>query len=139
MALVHGAGRQRAGIPTQVVRQARTAKHGIIWRWARNGLPKRLEVATRTSARGSRYGAGVNANHQLIERFYTAFNAHDTATMAASYRDDATFADPVFPALDAAGVRAMWTMLSGRAADLTVQASHIVIDGDRGTAHWVAR
>ena len=85
------------------------------------------------------YGLRVNANQQLIERFYTAFNAHDAATMCASYRDDATFADPVFPDLDAAGVRAMWTMLCGRAPDLTVQASNIVVDGDRGSAHWVAR
>lgn len=78
-------------------------------------------------------------NQQLIERFYAAFHAHDAATMAASYHETATFADPVFPHLDAAGVRAMWTMLCGRAPDLTVQASDIVIDGDQGSARWVAR
>lgn len=101
--------------------------------------PASATVHDRCLGATSRYGARVNVNHQLIERFYTAFHAKDAATMAASYADTATFSDPVFPDLDAAGVRAMWTMLCGRAPDLTVQASNIVVDGDEGRAHWVAR
>jgi len=76
---------------------------------------------------------------QLIEDFYKAFNARDAATMSRAYDDAAHFADPVFPSLDAAGVRAMWTMLTARATDLTVAASDIEVDGDTGKCRWVAR
>src|SRR5688572_27314647 len=78
-------------------------------------------------------------NKAVIENFYRAFHARDAATMAKSYHDQAHFSDPVFPDLDAAGVRAMWTMLTKRATDLTVEASDFHVDGDRGTCKWVAR
>lgn len=77
-------------------------------------------------------------NAQLIHRFYTAFAAHDGAAMAACYADDACFSDPVFTALDADGVRAMWQMLTGRATDLRVEHSAVVADDTTGSAHWEA-
>ncbi len=57
----------------------------------------------------------------LMERFYPAMARHDWATMGACYADDARFSDPVFPQLDAAGVRAMWKMLLGGGTDLRVE------------------
>lgn len=80
-----------------------------------------------------------NPNQQLIERFYAALDAHDAAPMVAAYRDDATFSDPVFPALDAAGVCAMWSMFCAPGADLRVVASGIEANDTEGRAHWVAR
>lgn len=74
----------------------------------------------------------------VIDRFYSAFAAGDAATMGACYDDRATFGDPVFPDLDAAGARAMWAMLVGRATDLRVEHGDVVIDGDRASARWVA-
>jgi ketosteroid isomerase-like protein len=76
---------------------------------------------------------------ELIERFYRAFHQRDAATMGACYRDDASFSDPVFPSLDAAGARAMWAMLTARASDLTVEASDIQADASQGSCRWVAR
>jgi hypothetical protein len=58
--------------------------------------------------------------------------------MIACYAPDATFSDPVFPALDAAGVAAMWQMLCARGKDLAVVASDIDADAKTGRARWVA-
>jgi ketosteroid isomerase-like protein len=77
-------------------------------------------------------------NAVLIARFYDALGRRDAATMIACYAPDVTFSDPVFPALDAAGVAAMWQMLCVRGKDLAVVASDIGADSDTGRAHWVA-
>ena len=58
--------------------------------------------------------------------------------MAACYHDEARFSDPVFPELDAQGVRAMWRMLTGDADDLRIECSCIEADGESGQAHWEA-
>ena len=57
--------------------------------------------------------------------------------MASAYRDDASFADPVFT-LDGRGAGAMWRMLTERGADLKVEFSGIEADDVRGKAHWEA-
>ena len=62
--------------------------------------------------------AEPHPNAALIGRFYAALDRRDAATMIACYAPDATFSDPVFPALDAAGVAAMWQMLCARGKDL---------------------
>jgi ketosteroid isomerase-like protein len=77
-------------------------------------------------------------NAQMIARFYDALGRRDAATMIGCYAPDATFSDPVFPALDAAGVAAMWQMLCARGKDLAVVASDIDADEKTGRAHWVA-
>jgi ketosteroid isomerase-like protein len=81
---------------------------------------------------------GPHPNAAPIRRFYAALDRHDAATMIACYAPDATFADPVFPALDAAGVAAMWQMLCARGKDLSVVASDVEADAATGRARWVA-
>jgi ketosteroid isomerase-like protein len=78
------------------------------------------------------------ANAARIERFYAAFAERDPAGMLACYHPAVTFSDPVFPALDARGVAAMWTMLCERGKDLQIVASGIAADATTGRAHWVA-
>jgi len=80
----------------------------------------------------------AHPNAALIERFYAALGRRDAAAMIACYAPDATFSDPAFPALDAAGVAAMWQMLCARGKDLAVVASAIDADARDGRAHWVA-
>jgi ketosteroid isomerase-like protein len=77
-------------------------------------------------------------NAALIARLYDALNRHDAKAMIACYAPDATFSDPAFPALDAAGLAAMRQMLCARGKDLHVAASDIDADADAGRAHWVA-
>ena len=78
------------------------------------------------------------ANTARIERFYAAFGERDPAGMFACYHPLVTFSDPVFPALDARGVAAMWIMLCERGKDLQIVASDIAADATTGRAHWVA-
>lgn len=82
--------------------------------------------------------AGVHPNVATIARFYAALDRHDAEIMVACYAPDATFSDPIFPQLDAAGVSAMWRMLCERGKDLRVVASQIVADATTGKAHWQA-
>jgi uncharacterized protein len=78
-------------------------------------------------------------NAELIRRFYAAFDAHDGDAMAACYSPAARFSDPVFEDLRGDEPGAMWRMLTGRADDLDVDLVEHDADGDRGTAHWLAR
>jgi ketosteroid isomerase-like protein len=78
------------------------------------------------------------ANAARIERFYASFAQRDPAGMLACYHPAVTFSDPVFPALDARGVAAMWTMLCERGKDLEIVVSDIAADAIAGRAHWVA-
>jgi ketosteroid isomerase-like protein len=81
----------------------------------------------------------ARANAALIERFYAALDRHDSEAMIACYGQEATFSDPVFPSLDADGVRTMWRMLCARGKDLRVVVSGVDADeADSGRAHWVA-
>ena len=70
----------------------------------------------------------------VLQRFYTAFAQRDWATMAACYHDQARFSDPVFPDLDAKGVRAMWKMLLTSGTDLRI--TFAIEGGD--TCRWEA-
>ncbi|CAG1010201.1 hypothetical protein BURK1_03757 [Burkholderiales bacterium] len=74
----------------------------------------------------------------LIKRFYEALARRDAAAMSTCYAPDATFSDPVFGRLDAAGTAAMWRMLCTRARDLRVEATGIEADATSGRAHWRA-
>jgi ketosteroid isomerase-like protein len=78
-------------------------------------------------------------NAELIRRFYAAFGARDGEQMASCYAPGAHFSDPVFPDLHGEEPGAMWRMLTGRADDLTVELGEYEADGERGTAHWLAR
>ena len=81
----------------------------------------------------------ATANRQLIEKFYACFAARDGAGMAACYAPDATFSDPAFPGLVGREVGAMWTMLTSRAADLSLKLDDVGADGGGGNARWTAR
>ncbi|HEX7273249.1 MAG TPA: nuclear transport factor 2 family protein [Casimicrobiaceae bacterium] len=90
------------------------------------------------SGAGAAEAEAAKSNAALIERFYAALDRHDAETMVACYGPGAGFSDPVFPALDAAGVRTMWRMLCARGKDLRVVVSDIEADGATGRARWVA-
>ena len=81
----------------------------------------------------------TNPNADLIQRFYEAFDRHDGDAMAACYAPDAHFSDPVFTDLRGQEPGAMWRMLTGRSEDLSVELAEHSADGDRGSAHWIAR
>jgi hypothetical protein len=73
-----------------------------------------------------------------IERLYAAMDAHDGEAMAACYAPQATFTDPVFVGLANGEPGDMWRMLTARSADLRVELREHSVDGQWGTAHWVA-
>jgi ketosteroid isomerase-like protein len=81
----------------------------------------------------------MNANEQLIQSFYAAFQRRDHRAMAACYAPDAQFTDPVFRTLEGPRVAAMWWMLCERATDLRVDVSNIQANGRTGSADWEAR
>ena len=58
--------------------------------------------------------------------------------MVALYAPDAVFSDPAFGELHGPEVGAMWTMLTGQATDLKVEASEIEADDESGSARWIA-
>ena len=80
----------------------------------------------------------MHPNAQLITRFYEAFGRRDAETMAACYRPDVGFSDPVFPDLEGQAASDMWRMLAARATDLVVRFDVKSADDKRGAAHWDA-
>ena len=81
----------------------------------------------------------VEANNQLIERFYEAFGRCDGEAMTACYAPGAHFRDPAFGDLEGDDVGAMWRMLTGRATDLKIELHEHEAGEETGTAHWIAR
>jgi ketosteroid isomerase-like protein len=81
----------------------------------------------------------THPNAATIQRFYDAFDKKDSATMVAQYAPDVTFSDPAFGELHGPEAGAMWTMLCGRATDLTVAARDVEANDTSGSAHWTAR
>jgi ketosteroid isomerase-like protein len=73
-----------------------------------------------------------------ITRFYTAFTQRDWSTMGSCYAEDAHFSDPVFPDLDASGVRAMWKMLLTSGTDLRVTFKVMEESATGGVCEWEA-
>ena len=81
----------------------------------------------------------AEANRELIERFYAAFDDCNGAAMTACYAPDAHFRDPAFGDLEGEEIGAMWRMLTGRATDLEVELQEHEADERTGSAHWIAR
>ena len=81
----------------------------------------------------------ADANRELIERLYAAFDDCNGAAMTACYAPDAHFRDPAFGDLHGEEVGAMWRMLTGRATDLRVELHEHEVDERSGSAHWIAR
>ncbi|MEA2461237.1 MAG: hypothetical protein QOH90_1414 [Actinomycetota bacterium] len=80
----------------------------------------------------------MHPNEEFVNHFYAAFASGDHETMAASYTDDASFSDPVFPNLSATEVRAMWRMFCTSGNDIKVTWSGVQADDRSGSAHWEA-
>ena len=80
----------------------------------------------------------MHANTTLIERFYTAFQQRDHASMRACYAPAIVFSDPVF-SLTGPRAGAMWHMLCESGQDLAITFRDITADDQRGHAHWEAR
>lgn len=80
----------------------------------------------------------MNANEQLIARFYGAFQKRDAAGMIACYDPQVQFSDPVFPDLRGERAGAMWRMLCARGKDLRLEFRDVRADGASGAAHWEA-
>jgi len=81
----------------------------------------------------------MNNNQQVIERFYTAFQQLDYATMQDCYSDDIIFSDPVFGLLKGEEAKAMWEMLCKNAKDFRLDFSNIeIIDEEYATCNWTA-
>ncbi|HNJ83130.1 MAG TPA: nuclear transport factor 2 family protein [Piscinibacter sp.] len=80
----------------------------------------------------------MQANAQLIERFYAAFGQRDWAGMAACYHPEVHFSDEVFD-LRGADAGLMWRMLCTSGRDLVIEPSGIAADERSGQAHWDAR
>ncbi|MHA4893608.1 nuclear transport factor 2 family protein [Pedobacter sp. PWIIR3] len=80
----------------------------------------------------------MNANENLINKFYTAFKNKDWAMMQTCYADDATFTDAVFNNLNALEVRKMWEMLVKNGKDMELIFKDVWADDDKGGAYWEA-
>lgn len=83
-------------------------------------------------------GIRMYTNEQLIERFYTAFQARDASTMGECYDSSIHFSDPVFTDLHGSEVEAMWDMLCTQGKDLKIVFSDVQADANSGSAHWDA-
>ena len=81
----------------------------------------------------------MHPNAQLIEKFYTSFQALDADGMSACYHPEVVFSDPVFGRLEGGRASAMWHMLCGRAKTLQIAFSDVRADDRTGSAHWEAR
>ena len=80
----------------------------------------------------------MHANEQLITDFYNAFKQRDWRAMAACYQQTIQFSDPVFSALEAEQVSAMWHMLCDKAEDFELSFSQVRADDTHGSARWEA-
>jgi hypothetical protein len=74
-----------------------------------------------------------------IERLYEGLRRRDGDAMAACYTADARFEDPAFGVLIGDQVGGMWRMLTSRSDGIEVDLSDVHVDGDAGSAFWVAR
>jgi len=81
----------------------------------------------------------MNGNAQVIQRFYSAFQKLDYATMQSCYSDDIIFNDPAFGILEGFEAKAMWEMLCKNAKNFSLSFSNIqLLDEEYATCDWVA-
>lgn len=81
----------------------------------------------------------MNGNEEIINRFYTAFQKLDYATMQDCYSDNAIFSDPVFGVLQEGVVKDMWEMLCKNAKDFKLTYGNIhLLDEEYATCEWTA-
>lgn len=81
----------------------------------------------------------MQTNVEIINRFYTAFQNLDAATMNSCYSEDIVFSDPVFGLLRGDEVRAMWEMLCKSAKDFSLTYSNVeLLDDEYASCNWTA-
>ena len=80
----------------------------------------------------------AEANKQLLEGFYAAFDRKDGHAMGEYYAPDVRFSDPVFPDLRGPRAGAMWDMLTAAPGELRVELLQHEAAEDSGSAHWRA-
>ncbi|MEQ9424553.1 MAG: nuclear transport factor 2 family protein [Cyclobacteriaceae bacterium] len=77
---------------------------------------------------------------QVIQEFYSAFQAGDAEKMVSHYADNVQFEDPAFGRLSGEDAANMWRMLIERSkGQLQIEFSDIKQNGDEVTAHWEAK
>ncbi len=80
----------------------------------------------------------MNANEELIYKFYTAFQQLDYKTMQACYAEEVIFYDPVFETLINEELLVMWEMICKKAKDFSLTFTDVEADEEYGTCTWVA-
>lgn len=81
----------------------------------------------------------MDANSELINQFYTAFQKLDHRGMVSCYSDEIVFFDPVFGLLKNQEVAFMWEMLCKNAKDFSLEYGNIIaLDDEYFTCDWTA-
>ncbi|MCZ2298777.1 MAG: nuclear transport factor 2 family protein [Chitinophagales bacterium] len=81
----------------------------------------------------------MDKNIATIEKFYTAFQQKDYATMNSCYTEEIPFSDPVFGLLYGIETKAMWQMLCTNAKNFSLHFSNITTDDNEYyTCDWIA-
>lgn len=80
----------------------------------------------------------MHQNADLIQKFYTSFEAREADGMNACYHAEVTFSDPAFGTLKGQEASSMWRMLCERGRDLKIQFGNLHADDEKGSAHWEA-
>jgi ketosteroid isomerase-like protein len=81
----------------------------------------------------------MNANEELITKFYNAFDNNDVNQMASCYHKDIQFQDPAFGVLKENEPITMWKMLLERSkGQIKIDFNHVIANKDSGSATWIA-
>jgi uncharacterized protein len=80
----------------------------------------------------------MNANEEVMTKFYSSFQKKDYRAMQDCYADRVIFYDPVFQDLVDDEVKMMWEMLCKRADDLSIEFRNVHADEEYGTCDWRA-
>jgi len=81
----------------------------------------------------------MNANENLIAKFYTAFANADAKTMSECYHPKVHFIDPAFGLLKEEQVSKMWEMLILKSkGNIKIEFSYVKADEFTGSAKWIA-
>lgn len=81
----------------------------------------------------------MQTNADIVNKFYSAFQQKDYATMNSCYSDDIVFSDPAFGMLRGEEAKYMWEMLCKNAKDFSLSFSNIqLLDEEYATCNWTA-
>lgn len=81
----------------------------------------------------------MNANHLLIQKFYTAFADADATKMCECYHSNIQFEDPAFGILKGNDACQMWKMLIEKSkGNIQIEFTDIQADESSGSARWTA-